>query len=81
MLNSPAFEQARTLPKACQSASSETPAMEHGLDADACKARCLSPTHIVYCPIIRGQRPGLAVRMAAARDLPKLYSSCTTVPP
>jgi hypothetical protein len=55
--------------------------MEHGLDADACKARCLSPTHIVYCPIIRGERPGLAVRMAAARDLPKLYSSCTTVPP
>ncbi|MGB9202692.1 MAG: hypothetical protein WCB94_01830, partial [Terriglobales bacterium] len=32
-----------------------------------------------YCPIIRGERPLLNIRMAAARDLPKLGSSCTTV--
>jgi len=32
-----------------------------------------------YCPIIRGERPGLEVPMAAARDLPKQNSSCTTV--
>jgi hypothetical protein len=32
-----------------------------------------------YCPIIRGQRPMLRIRMAANRDLPKLSSSCTTV--
>jgi hypothetical protein len=47
ILNSLAFEQARTLPRTCQSASSETPATAHGLDVDACKARCLSPTDIV----------------------------------
>ncbi|HEX4784651.1 MAG TPA: hypothetical protein VH350_09935, partial [Candidatus Sulfotelmatobacter sp.] len=32
-----------------------------------------------YCPIIRGERPRLQIRMAAPRDLPKLNSSCTTV--
>ena len=32
-----------------------------------------------YCPIIRGERPRLEIRMAANRDLPKLSSSCTTV--
>jgi hypothetical protein len=32
-----------------------------------------------YCPIIRGERPRLKIRMAANRDLPKLSSSCTTV--
>jgi len=32
-----------------------------------------------YCPIIRGERPRLDVRMAAARDLPKIGSACTTV--
>ena len=32
-----------------------------------------------YCPIVRGERPDLPVRMAAARDLPKVSSSCTTV--
>ena len=32
-----------------------------------------------YCPIIRGQRPTLRIRMAATCDLPKLSSCCTTV--
>src|SRR5262249_50985219 len=32
-----------------------------------------------YCPIIRGERPRLQIRMAASRDLPKVSSSCTTV--
>ena len=32
-----------------------------------------------YCPIVRGERPQLEVRMAASRDLPKMSSSCTTV--
>ena len=33
-----------------------------------------------YCPIIRGERVKLEIRMAAAtRDLPKLGSCCTTV--
>jgi len=32
-----------------------------------------------YCPIVRGDRPQLEIRMAEARDLPKLNSACTTV--
>jgi hypothetical protein len=32
-----------------------------------------------YCPIIRGERPRFDIRMAAARDLPKTGSACTTV--
>ncbi len=32
-----------------------------------------------YCPIIRGERPRLEIRMAANRDMPKVGSSCTTV--
>jgi hypothetical protein len=32
-----------------------------------------------YCPIIRGERPRLEIRMAEKRDLPKFGSSCTTV--
>jgi SAM-dependent methyltransferase len=32
-----------------------------------------------YCPVIRGERPSLPIRMAATRDLPKLNSSCTTI--
>jgi hypothetical protein len=32
-----------------------------------------------YCPIVRGERPRLKLRMAANRDLPKVGSSCTTV--
>jgi hypothetical protein len=32
-----------------------------------------------YCPIVRGERRSLPIRIAATRDLPKLNSSCTTV--
>jgi radical SAM protein with 4Fe4S-binding SPASM domain len=32
-----------------------------------------------YCPIVRGQRPVLDIKMAAGRDLPKVGSACTTV--
>jgi len=32
-----------------------------------------------YCPVIRGERPKLEIRMAAPRNLPKSGSACTTV--
>lgn len=32
-----------------------------------------------YCPVVRGNRPKLEIRMAPARDLPKVGSACTTV--
>jgi radical SAM protein with 4Fe4S-binding SPASM domain len=77
ILDSPPFEQARTLPEACQPCEFR----------DSCHGGCagrrrlqgalLEPDY--YCPIVRGQMPKLEIHMAAARDLPKLSSSCTTV--
>jgi radical SAM protein with 4Fe4S-binding SPASM domain len=32
-----------------------------------------------YCPVMRGHAKPIAIRMAAARDLPKLESACTTI--
>jgi radical SAM protein with 4Fe4S-binding SPASM domain len=77
ILDSASFEQARTLPVACQPCEFR----------DSCHGGCagrrrlqgalLEPDY--YCPIVRGERRSLPVRMAPARDLPKLGSSCTTV--
>ncbi|MGB7281495.1 MAG: radical SAM protein [Candidatus Acidiferrum sp.] len=77
ILDSAPFDQARTLPNVCQ----------HCEFRDSCHGGCagrrrlhgalLEPDH--YCPIIRGERCSLNIRMAATRDLPKLSSSCTTV--
>jgi radical SAM protein with 4Fe4S-binding SPASM domain len=77
ILHSAPFEQARTLPDSCQPCEFR----------DSCHGGCagrrrlqgalLEPDY--YCPIVRGERPSLAIRMAASRDLPKMNSSCTTV--
>ncbi len=77
ILDSAPFDQARTLPEACLPCEFR----------DSCHGGCagrrrlqgalLEPDY--YCPIVRGERPRLRVRMAASRDLPKLRSSCTTV--
>ena len=77
ILDSAPFEQARTLPEACQPCEFR----------DSCHGGCAGRRRLqgallepdCYCPIIRGQRPTLRIRMAAVRDLPKLSSSCTTV--
>jgi len=77
ILNSPPFEQARTLPQACEPCEFR----------DSCHGGCAGRRRLQgalldpdsYCPIVRGQRQPLEVRTAAARDLPKLSSSCTTV--
>jgi radical SAM protein with 4Fe4S-binding SPASM domain len=77
ILNSAPFEQARTLPEAC-----------HTCDfRDTCHGGCAGRRQLqgalsqpdFYCPIIRGERPRLEIRMAANRDLPKVGSACTTV--
>jgi radical SAM protein with 4Fe4S-binding SPASM domain len=77
ILGSTPFEQARTVPDACQPCDFR----------DSCHGGCagrrrlqgalLQPDY--YCPIIRGERPSLQIRLAATRDLPKFGSSCTTV--
>jgi radical SAM protein with 4Fe4S-binding SPASM domain len=77
ILNSAPFQQARTLPEACQPCEFR----------DSCHGGCAGRRRLqnalsqpdFYCPIVRGQRPQLEIRMAASRDLPKLKSSCTTV--
>jgi radical SAM protein with 4Fe4S-binding SPASM domain len=77
ILNSAPFEQARTLPDACRICEFR----------DSCRGGCAGRRRLqgalaqpdCYCPIIRGQRPKLPIRMAASRDLPKLSSSCTTI--
>ncbi|HVP51066.1 MAG TPA: radical SAM protein, partial [Terriglobales bacterium] len=77
VLSSTPFKQARAIPEACQPCEF----------LDSCHGGCAGRRRLrdallepdCYCPIIRGERPRLAVRMAANRDLPKLSSSCTTV--
>jgi radical SAM protein with 4Fe4S-binding SPASM domain len=77
ILNSPPFEIARTLPEVCQSCEFR----------DTCHGGCAGRRRLqgalsqpdLYCPVIRGERPRLEIRMAANRDLPKLGSSCTTI--
>ncbi|MGZ4821000.1 MAG: SPASM domain-containing protein, partial [Terriglobales bacterium] len=77
ILNSAPFEEARTLPQACEPCEFR----------DSCHGGCAGRRRLQgallqpdsYCPIIRGDRPKLRVTMASNRDLPKLNSSCTTV--
>src|ERR1700719_4257647 len=77
ILNSAPFQQARTLPEACQTCEFRDTC--HGGCAGRRRLQGALPQPDFYCPIIHGERPKLEVRMAANRDLPKLRSSCTTV--
>jgi len=77
VLNSAPFEQARTLPQACEPCEFRDSC--HGGCAGRRRLQGALPLPDSYCPMIRGDRPSLEVRMAANRDLPKLNSSCTTV--
>ncbi len=77
VLDSQPFQQARILPDACHPCEFR----------DTCHGGCAGRRRLqdsllqpdFYCPVVRGDRPRLKVRMAANRDLPKLGSSCTTV--
>jgi radical SAM protein with 4Fe4S-binding SPASM domain len=77
ILNSLAFEQARTIPEACQPCEFRK-TCHGGCAGRRSLERTLSEPDC-YCPIVRGERPRLEIRMAAGRDLPKVGSSCTTV--
>jgi len=77
ILNSVPFEQARTLPQTCNQCE-----FRESCHGGCAGRRCLQGALLQpdsYCPIIRGQRPTLRIRMAPNRDLPKVSSSCTTV--
>lgn len=77
ILTSAPFEQARAIPLACM----------HCEFRDSCHGGCAGRRRLQgaltepdsYCPIVRGERPQLKIRMAANRDFPKLSSSCTTI--
>jgi radical SAM protein with 4Fe4S-binding SPASM domain len=78
ILSSTPFEQSRTLPQTCNSCEFRESCHGGCAGRRRLQGALLQPDF--YCPIIRGQRPTLRIRMAAAdRDLPKLSSSCTTV--
>ncbi len=77
ILGSIPFEQARTLPEACNPCDFRESCHGGCAGRRRLQGALLQPD--CYCPIIRGERPRLEIRMAASRDLPKLRSSCTTV--
>jgi radical SAM protein with 4Fe4S-binding SPASM domain len=77
ILSSIPFEQARTLPQACEPCEFRESCHGGCAGRRRLQGTLLQPDS--YCPIIRGQHPNLPIRMAANRDLPKLSSSCTTV--
>lgn len=77
ILNSTPFEQARTLPEKCRTCEFREPCHGGCAGRRRLQGALLEPDY--YCPIIRGERHPLTIRMAASRDLPKVSSSCTTV--
>jgi radical SAM protein with 4Fe4S-binding SPASM domain len=77
ILSSTPFEQAQALPQACNECEFRESCHGGCAGRRRLQGALLQPD--CYCPIIRGERPPLEIRMAANRDLPKLNSSCTTV--
>jgi radical SAM protein with 4Fe4S-binding SPASM domain len=77
ILGTTPFEQARTLPQACEPCEFREPCHGGCAGRRRLQGALLQPDF--YCPIVRGDRPRIEIRMAAQRDLPKLSSSCTTV--
>jgi len=77
IVNTPAFVAARLLPPACEPCEFRETC--HGGCAGRRQLQGALDEPDCYCPIIRGERPQLNIRMAAARDLPKIGSACTTV--
>jgi radical SAM protein with 4Fe4S-binding SPASM domain len=77
ILSSAPFHEARTVPEACRPCEFRETCHGGCAGRRRLQGALLQPD--CYCPIIRGERPRLNMRMAANRDLPKLSSSCTTV--
>ena len=71
------FAQARSVPGACMACDYLA----------SCRGGCSGRRQLLqaladpdpYCPILRGDKRALEIRMAPARDLPKLESACTTI--
>jgi radical SAM protein with 4Fe4S-binding SPASM domain len=73
----PAFRAARSVPRACEPCELR----------EACGGGCAGRRQLDrapdrpdrYCPIVRGERRRLPMRVAPGRDLPKASSACTTI--
>lgn len=71
------FIEARTIPEDCRSCA----------HLESCQGGCAGRRRLqnalhqpdFYCPIVRGAVQKLEIRMAAARELPKAESACTTI--
>jgi radical SAM protein with 4Fe4S-binding SPASM domain len=77
IVNSQPFIAARTLPGPCEVCEFRDVCQGGCAGRRMLQARIDEPDY--YCPIVRGARPQLEIRMAPVRDLPKLGSACTTV--
>jgi len=77
IVNTPAFVAARLLPPACEPCDFRETC--HGGCAGRRQLHGALDEPDIYCPIVRGERPQLDIRMVKARDLPKIGSACTTV--
>jgi radical SAM protein with 4Fe4S-binding SPASM domain len=77
VVETPPFVAARSVPAACE------PCPHRGTCAGGCAGRRRLMEALdqpdPYCPVIRGEARPIAIRMAPARDLPKLESACTTI--
>ncbi len=71
------FVEARTVPEACRSCAY----------LESCYGGCAGRRRLqgaldqpdFYCPVVKGRLEKLEIRMAAARELPKAESACTTI--
>ena len=71
------FVEARSVPEACRSCAY----------LQSCWGGCAGRRRLqsaldqpdFYCPVVKGRIETLAIRMAAARELPKMESACTTI--
>ena len=77
VVNTAPFSNARSVPSACEGCA----------HLAACGGGCAGRRRLMgalgepdpYCPIVRGDDRKLSIRMAAAREMPKLESACTTI--
>ena len=77
VVSTPPFQAARSVPAACEPCELR----------EACGGGCAGRRRLDgaldrpdrYCPIVRGERPRLPMRLAPGRDLPKAGSACTTI--
>jgi radical SAM protein with 4Fe4S-binding SPASM domain len=77
IVESPSFADARSVPAACAGCS----------HLAACRGGCAGRRRLMgalaepdpYCPVVRGDKRRLSIRMAESREMPKLESACTTI--